>query len=172
MTYSKQDIASKSSRVWFTSASFIIAHFIFTASSLISYSQHQCPIPPQPSTASWQSGPSGQSAISPVGRVTPSGHVWWRWSLSLEETRVPKPSRGRNVSLGSATADKPTVTRRNDARSSVKRGGAHRAEPRSPPSIQVGFNWELKPHRAEIRHTLYFDSVFPPFIFLISIFRV
>ena len=58
----------------------------------------------------------------------------------MEETRVLKPSRGRSVRSGSATEDKPTVMRRNDARNSVKRGGANRAELRSPPSIQVGIH--------------------------------
>lgn len=60
----------------------------------------------------------------------------------MEETPVLKPSRGRSVRSGSATEAKPTAMRRNDARNSVKRGGANRAELRSPPSIQVG----IRPH--------------------------
>lgn len=91
----------------------------------------------QPLTVSCQSGASGQSVISPVGRVIWFGHAWSWWSHSLMETPAMKPSRERSVRSENATGDKLTVMRRSDARSSVKRKGAHRVGLRGHLNIQV-----------------------------------
>lgn len=54
------------------------------------------------STAWSQSGRSGPSATSPVGKDTPFVPGWSNWSRTSGEELVLRPSRGRSASSGNA----------------------------------------------------------------------